>query len=77
MIGLVLLGVTLLVAEERFPAWVLLPVFWLWVNSHGSFPLGLVALACYALGRRLDGERRPPELRALAWAARRHPARVP
>ena len=68
MVGLVLLGVTLMVAEERLPPWVLVPVFWLWVNSHGSFPLGLVALACYALGRRLDGERRPPELRALAWA---------
>ena len=44
MVGLVLLGLTLLVAEGRIPAPVLLPVFWLWVNSHGSFPLGLVAL---------------------------------
>ncbi|HEY6531864.1 MAG TPA: hypothetical protein VIY72_06150 [Acidimicrobiales bacterium] len=69
MIGLVLLGVTVLVAEGRIPAPVLLPVFWLWVNSHGSFPLGLVALGCYALGARLDGDRRPHELRALAWAA--------
>jgi hypothetical protein len=38
MVGMVLLGVTLLVAEGRLPAPVLLPVFWLWVNSHGSFP---------------------------------------
>jgi hypothetical protein len=68
MVGMVLLGVTLLVAEGRLPAPVLLPVFWLWVNSHGSFPLGLVALACFALGRRLDGERPVPELRALKWA---------
>jgi hypothetical protein len=69
MVGLVLLGVTLLVAERRLPAPVLVPVFWLWVNSHGSFPLGLVALGCFALGSRLDGERRPSELRPLMWAA--------
>ena len=69
MVGLVLLGVTLLAAERRIPAPVLVPVFWLWVNSHGSFPLGLVALGCFALGSRLDGERRPSELRPLMWAA--------
>jgi hypothetical protein len=68
MIGLLLLGVTLLVAERRLPPPVLLPVFWLWVNSHGSFPLGLLALGCYAVGSRLDGERRPSELRPLGWA---------
>jgi hypothetical protein len=68
MIGLLLLGLTLLAAERHIPAWVLLPVFWLWVNSHGSFPLGLVALGCFAVGSRLDGERRPAELRPLAWA---------
>ena len=39
MVGLVLLGITLLVAR-RLPPWVLVPVFWLWVNSHGSFPTG-------------------------------------
>jgi hypothetical protein len=69
MLGLLLLGLTVLAAERRIPAPVLLPVFWLWVNSHGSFPLGLVALACFAVGSRLDGERRPSELRPLAWAA--------
>ena len=55
-------------AERGLPAPVLVPVFWIWVNSHGSFPLGLVALGCYALGSRLDGDRRPRELRALGWA---------
>ncbi len=69
MIGLVLLGLTVLAAERRLPPLVLLPVFWVWVNVHGSFPLGLVALGCYALGSRLDGERRPAELRPLMWAA--------
>lgn len=68
MFGLVLMGLTLLVAERRLPAPVLVPVFWLWVNTHGSFPLGLVALGCLAVGSRLDGARRPSELRPLAWA---------
>jgi len=68
MLGLVLLGLALLAAEGRIPAWSMVPVFWVWVNTHGSFPLGLVALACFALGSRLDGERRPSELRPLAWA---------
>lgn len=70
LVGLVLFAVTLLVAEGRLPAWVLLPAMWVWVNSHGSFPLALVALACLALGRRLDGDPSTgPELRGLAWAA--------
>jgi hypothetical protein len=68
MIGLLLLGLTLLAAERRIPAWLLVPAFWVWVNSHGSFPLGLLALACLAIGSRLDGERRPAELRPLAFA---------
>jgi len=69
LFGLVLLGLTLLAAERRLPAPLLVPVFWVWVNTHGSFPLGLVALGCFALGSRLDGERRPSELRPLMWAA--------
>ena len=69
MFGLLLLGVTLLTADRRLPAWVLLPAFWVWVNVHGSFPLGLLVLGCLAVGSRLDGARRPSELRPLAFAA--------
>jgi hypothetical protein len=69
LIGLVLLGLTLLVAEGRVPPPVLLPALYLWVNVHGSFPLGLVALGALAIGRRLDGEAPRVELRGLAWAA--------
>ena len=44
LFGLVLLALTLLAAEGGLdPRW-LLPMFWLWVNTHGSFPLGIVAL---------------------------------
>jgi hypothetical protein len=38
-----------------------------WVNSHGSFPLGIVYLVVVALGRRLDHLDASVELRALRW----------
>ena len=39
-----------------------------WVNSHGSFPLGIVALALLWAGRRLDGGDGRVEWRCLKWA---------
>jgi hypothetical protein len=67
LFGLLGLGAALLAAESRLdPRW-LLPVGWFWVNTHGSWPLGVVALACLALGRRMDGEAPAAELRALLW----------
>lgn len=68
LIGLVLMGVLLLAAEGRIPPWVLAPVMWVWVNSHGSFPLALVALAALAWGRKLDGQDPRTEWRCLGWA---------
>jgi hypothetical protein len=69
LFGLIALALALLAAERRLdPRW-LIPVFWMWVNAHGSFPLGLLALAVLAAGRRLDGERPVAELAALKWAA--------
>jgi hypothetical protein len=69
LIGLVLLGLTLLAAEGGLdPRWLVL-VFWIWVNTHGSFPLGLVALALLAWGRKLDHQDPSVEWRALKWAA--------
>jgi len=71
LFGLACLAITLVAAEGGLdPRW-LVPLSWVWVNTHGSFPLGLVALATLALGARLDGRadggRR--ELRCLGWAA--------
>jgi hypothetical protein len=67
LVGLVGLALVLLAAEDRLdPRW-LVPVMWVWVNSHGSFPFAVVALLCLAAGRRLDGERPATELRALWW----------
>jgi hypothetical protein len=67
LFGLVALGLTVLAAEEGMdPRW-LVPVGWLWVNTHGSFPLGLAFLVVVAVGRRLDGEAPVVELRCLRW----------
>jgi len=68
LIGLALLTVTMLAAEDGLPAWVLVPAFWVWVNTHGSFPLGLVALGCLWVGRRADGKDGAVELRCLVYA---------
>ena len=70
MVGLVLLGLTLLVAERRLPAPVLVPVFWLWVNMPRLVPArARRPRLLRRSGSRLDGERRPAELRPLMWAA--------
>src|SRR5262249_34360762 len=69
LFGLVAIALALLSAEGRLnPKW-LVPVFWIWVNVHGSSPLGLVALALLAIGRRLDGDQPVAEWAALKWAA--------
>jgi hypothetical protein len=49
------------------PPWLLVPVVWLWVNTHGSFVLGLAWLVLVAVGQRLDGQRRPAILPWLGW----------
>jgi hypothetical protein len=67
MIGLIGLACFALAAEGRLdPRW-LIPVGWVWVNSHGSFPLGVVLLVVAAVGRRLDGGSWQVEVRALGW----------
>jgi hypothetical protein len=69
LIGLVLLAVVLLAGDAAIdPRW-LVPVMWLWVNSHGSFPFALVALGTLAVGTFLDGRKPAAELRALGWCA--------
>ena len=56
LFGLLALCLLLLAAEGRLdPRW-LVPTMWLWVYTHGSFPLGLVAVGLLAIGRRLDHE---------------------
>lgn len=68
MVGLIAFGLTALAAQGGLdPRW-LVPLGWVWVNSHGSFPLGLVYLALAAVGSRLDGAEGKLEVRCLRWA---------
>lgn len=69
LFGLVALCIVLLAAEGRIDARWLVPTMWVWVNTHGSFPLGLLALGLMAWGCRLDKVSAATELRALRWAA--------
>lgn len=58
LMGLVLFALAVVVIEDesgRWPAWSLIPIGWVWVNSHGTFPLLLAYVALRVVGRRLDG----------------------
>jgi hypothetical protein len=66
--GLIAFALVALVVERgAHPAW-LVPVVWLWVNSHGSFPLGLAWLVAVTVGAWLDDRGRPTrQLRELRY----------
>jgi hypothetical protein len=49
------------IVERRASPWWLVPVVWVWVNSHGSFPLGLAWLVLAGAGAWLDQRRWPAE----------------
>ena len=67
LFGLLGLAAVLLAADGRLdPRW-LVPICWVWVNTHGSFPLALVALGALAVGRRLDEGSWGAELRVAGW----------
>jgi hypothetical protein len=54
MFALLTLALTIVVVERRLhPLW-LVPVVWVWVNSHGSYPLGLAWVGAYGLGSAID-----------------------
>jgi hypothetical protein len=59
LFGLVAFALLVTVVERRWNPWLLVPVVWVWVNSHGSFPLGLVWLAAVIFGAVLDDRRWP------------------
>lgn len=68
-LGLVAFALVVLAAEGGVdPRW-LVPLGWIWVNAHGSFPLGLVYLVVAAVGSRLDGHGWEPERRCLGFLA--------
>jgi hypothetical protein len=64
LFGLICLALTVVVVERRWNPWWLVPIVWVWVNTHGSFPLGLGYLVARAAGEWLD-DREIPSTRAL------------
>ncbi len=68
MFGLAFLGVTLIALEGRISPFALAPIYWIWANTHGSFPLGLVAIVCVLVGRRFDRKPIVLERTVLLWA---------
>ncbi len=69
LFGLLFMALVLVVAHGGLkPVW-LIPVFWLWVNTHGSWPLGLVVAALLVAGTWLDERNRPDrETKVLVFA---------
>jgi len=54
LFGAICMALTITIVESRRSQWLLVPVVWLWVSSHGSFPLGLVWLGARAVGEAFD-----------------------
>lgn len=69
MVGVLALGVIWLVLDDELPAWTLVPLYWLWANSHGSFPLGVGLTVAYLVGRRMDRKPSPRERSVLVCTA--------
>lgn len=71
LVGLAAVAAVLVALDGRLPPVVLAPVGWVWVNSHGSYPLGLVLVAAHLVGTRMDGDRHAAarSRRTAAWLA--------
>lgn len=54
MIGVIGVGVVWLALEGRVRPWSLVPLMWLWVNTHGSWLLALVLVAATVTGGAID-----------------------
>ena len=68
MFGLVGLVAVMLVLRRQLAPWTLLPVMWLWVNTHGSFPLAVALVGAAAVGSAIDDRRLPRHhLQVGAW----------
>ena len=68
LFGLICMALTVIIVERRRNPWLLVPVVWLWVNSHGSFPLGLVWLGARGFGEWIDWKDWPRETVRYIWA---------
>jgi hypothetical protein len=70
LFGLICLALVVTIVEENWPLWLLVPVAWLWVNTHGSFLLGVLWLWAVAVGEGMDVRSMRvvfSQLRPLVW----------
>jgi len=68
LFGFVGLAALYVLANGAGPAWVAAPLLWIWVNTHGSFPMGFVLLGTLVIGCWLDRTSARRELQVSAWA---------
>lgn len=68
MFGLLAVTLVLQVVQLQRPVWWLLPVMWLWVNSHGSFPLGVALVVAVAIGAEIDRRDTAREWQIVRWS---------
>jgi hypothetical protein len=68
MFGLICFALVVTVVEKRRTPWLLLPIVWVWANTHGSFPIGLVWLGARAAGEWLDWRYWPKDTARYVWA---------
>ncbi|MCP5029189.1 MAG: hypothetical protein GY929_23185 [Actinomycetia bacterium] len=66
--GLIGLALVLAALQGRIDPRLLVPVLWVWVNSHGSFPLAVALLGAAVVGQLLDREPVAATLRVAGWA---------
>lgn len=57
MAGVIGLSIVWLALDGAVRPWVLVPVLWLWANTHGSFPLALLLVLSVLAGQWLDRRR--------------------
>jgi hypothetical protein len=70
LLALALFAVLVVMVETgRGPPWALVPLMWVWLNVHGSWPFGLAYLVLRIVGRRLDGTEQGRLPRLLGFAA--------
>ena len=66
LVGLLCLALMVTILERGWSPWWQVPVVWVWVNSHGSFPLGVAWLCLVGAGAAIDRREAPRrELRHL------------
>ncbi|MDH5291122.1 MAG: hypothetical protein OEY41_14100 [Acidimicrobiia bacterium] len=69
LVGLAALVLALQVVQGLRPRWWLVPLFWVWVNSHGSFALGLALVGAVTVGAAIDQHRWWPRSEVRACLA--------